>query len=145
MLEQWSYILNFLSYLGVTIPLVVLGALLFLLTTPYREIQLIKEGADASDSQAFHAAKAAAYDLGGKLLGLCLVLASAIYHSLGLVDLVIWGVIGAVFQVIIFYLFELITPFRIVSEIPNGNVSVGIFTSLLSISTGLLMAALISY
>ncbi|OYD08081.1 DUF350 domain-containing protein [Paludifilum halophilum] len=142
---QWPYILNFLMYLGVTLPLVILGTILFLFTTPYREYRLIKEGADTSDPQKRSAAKAASYDLGGKILGLALVLASAIYHSTHLVDLIIWGVIGAVFQVLVFYLFELLTPFRVVSEIPKGNVSVGLFACFLSVSTGLLMAALLSY
>jgi putative membrane protein len=73
------------------------------------------------------------------------VLASAIFHAVSLWDLVVWGVVGTVFQVLVFYLFELITPFKVVSEIPKGNVSVGIFASRLSIAAGLLMAALISY
>ncbi|MDR6225594.1 DUF350 domain-containing protein [Desmospora profundinema] len=145
MLEQWPYLLNFLMYLGVSIPLVVLGIFLFLITTPYKETQLIKEGAETADSQKAAAAKAASYVLGGKLLGLTLVLSSAIYHAASLVDLMIWGAVGAVFQVLIFYLFELLTPFRVTSEIPKGNVSVGIFSAFLSISTGLLLASLISY
>ncbi|WJH35829.1 DUF350 domain-containing protein [Paenibacillus sp. CC-CFT747] len=41
--------------------------------------------------------------------------------------------------------FELVTPFRVIREIPEGNVAVGIFTSRLSLAAGLLMAALISY
>jgi putative membrane protein len=86
-----------------------------------------------------------AHDLGGKVIGLSIVLASAIYHSVSLWDLVIWGLVGSVFQVLVFYLFELVTPFRVVKEIPAGNVSVAIFTSRLSVATGLLMAALISY
>jgi putative membrane protein len=145
MLAQWPYLVNFLMYLGVSIPLVLLGILLFLFTTPYREYQLIKEGAETTNPQKTAAAKAAAYDLGGKLLGLTLVLSSAIYHSAGVLDLIIWGVVGAVFQVLIFYLFELLTPFRVRSEIPKGNISVGIFSAFLSLSTGLLLAGLISY
>ncbi|MFC4077442.1 DUF350 domain-containing protein [Salinithrix halophila] len=145
MLEQWPYIVNFLAYLGVTIPLMIVGILLFLFTTPYREYQLIKEGADTDDPRKVAAAKAASYDLGGKILGLSLVLASAVFHSAGLVDLVVWGLIGAIFQVAVFYLFELLTPFKVVAEIPKGNVSVGIFAAFLSIATGLLMASLISY
>ncbi|MGH1941428.1 DUF350 domain-containing protein, partial [Acinetobacter baumannii] len=70
---------------------------------------------------------------------------SAVYNSVNLLDLVVWGIIGTLFQVLVFYLFELVTPFRVVSEIPKGNVSVGIFASRLSVATGLLMAALISY
>ncbi|MGO0059691.1 DUF350 domain-containing protein [Brevibacillus fluminis] len=145
MITQWAYILNFLTYLAVTLPLLAVGIFVFLVTTPYKEYDLIKQGADTTDPAKINAAKAAAHDLGGKILGLVIVLASAIYHSVNLVDLVVWGGIGIVFQVLVFYLFELLTPFRVISEIPKGNVSVGIFSSRLSVAAGLLLAALISY
>ncbi|MED0706660.1 DUF350 domain-containing protein [Aneurinibacillus aneurinilyticus] len=145
MASQWDNILNFLLYLAVTLPLLGFGMLVFLFTTPYKEYALIREGADTSDPQKQGAAKAAAHDLGGKIIGLSIVLASAIYHSVNLFDLVIWGIVAIVFQVLVFYLFELVTPFRVISEIPKGNVAVGLFASRLSIATGLLMAALISY
>lgn len=142
---QWDNIVNFLIYLGVTVPLLGFGFLMFMVTTPYKEFQIIREGSNGADKQKVMAAKAVANDLGGKIIGLSLVLASAVYHSLGIVDLIIWGLLGTAFQVIVFYLFELVTPFKVIKEIPAGNVSVGIFTSRLSIATGLLMAALISY
>jgi putative membrane protein len=142
---QLGYLLNFLTYLAVTIPILGLGIWVFAWTTPYKEFELIKNGAMTEDPQRVAAAKAAAHDLGGKIIGLAIVLASAVYHSVNLLDLVIWGVVGIVFQVLVFYLFEWMTPFKVVSEIPKGNVSVGIFASRLSIAAGLLMAALISY
>jgi putative membrane protein len=132
-------------YLGVTLPLLGVGIAVFLFTTPYKEFQLIRDGADTTDPQKAAAAKAAAHDLGGKILGLSIVLASAVFHSLSLGDLILWGLIGILFQVLVFYLFELLTPFKVVSEIPKGNVSVALFASRLSLASGLLMAALISY
>jgi putative membrane protein len=142
---QWEQIFNFLAYLGVTLPLLAFGMAVFMVTTPYNEFALIREGANTDDPRKQNAAKAAAHDLGGKMIGLCVVLASAIYHSVSLWDLAIWGIVGTLFQVLVFYIFEWVTPFKVVREIPNGNVSVGIFASRLSIATGLLMAALISY
>jgi putative membrane protein len=143
--EQLSNILNFLAYLGVTLPILLFGILAFMVTTPYNEYKLIREGADSDDPRKMNAAKAAAHDLGGKVIGLAIVLASAVFHSVSLLDLAMWGILGIIFQVVVFYIFELVTPFRVVSEIPKGNVSVGIFASRLSVATGLLMAALISY
>lgn len=143
--EQLSNILNFLAYLGVTLPILLFGILAFMVTTPYNEYKLIREGADSDDPRKVNAAKAAAHDLGGKVVGLAIVLASAVFHSVSLLDLAMWGILGIIFQVAVFYVFELVTPFRVVSEIPKGNVSVGIFASRLSVATGLLMAALISY
>ncbi|MCZ8512485.1 DUF350 domain-containing protein [Paenibacillus filicis] len=143
-MAQWSSILNFLIYLAVTVPLVGVGILFFNLTTPYNEFQLIRDGGDLSDPSKAAAGKATAYDLGGKIIGQVLVLASAVYHSVGLVDLIVWGLIGIVVQIAVFYLFELLTPFKVVREIPKGNVSVGIFSFCLSLASGLLLASLIS-
>ena len=145
MLLQWDGIINFLLYLGVSVPLFLVGILLFFLTTPYQEIKMIREGAQLDNPLKVAAAKAASLDLGGKAVGLGLVLASAIYSSVGLLDLIIWGAIGTGFLILVFYLFEWMTPFRVVSEIPKGNVSVGIFSAFLSLASGILMAALISY
>lgn len=144
-MTQWDNIVNFLFYLGVTVPLLGVGFVLFMVTTPYNEFRILREGANNADPQKALAAKAVAHDLGGKIIGMSAVLASAVYHSVGVVDLILWGLIGAAFQVIVFYLFELITPFKVIKEIPAGNVAVGIFASRLSIATGVLMAALISY
>jgi putative membrane protein len=143
--SQWANIMNFLLYLGISLPILALGVYLFMLTTPYKENELIAGGAELGDRQKILAAQATAWDIGGKILGQAVVLASAIFHSVGPVDLVIWGLIGAVFQVIVFYLFELITPFTVIKEIPRGNVAVGIFSAFVSVASGLLLAALISY
>lgn len=142
---QWVYFLNFIYYLGVSIPLVLLGYLLFLWSTPYREIGLIRAGADTEDDTKVRAAKAAAHDLGGKVLGLVIVVASAIFNSVNLVDLIIWGVVGILFHLAIFFLFHWFAPFSVLKEIPKGNVAVAIFSSRLHIAAGILMAALISY
>lgn len=144
-MSQWMHFINFLLYLGVSIPLIVLGYLIFLWTTPYREIELIREGSETEDPIKIRAAKAAAYDIGGKILGLVIVVASAILNSVDLLDLVIWGVVGIIFHEIIFFLINWLAPFSINQEIPKGNVSVAIFSSRIHIAAGILMAALISY
>jgi putative membrane protein len=140
----WSGIINVLTYFAVSLPLLGIGIACFMLATPYKEYSLIRNGGETEDCQKTAAAQAAAYDLGGKVLGLGIVLASAIFHSVNIQDLAIWGLFGALAQVAVFYLFELITPFKVTAEIPRGNVSVGIFSAFLSTATGLIIAALIS-
>lgn len=142
---QWLNIINFLLYLGISLPLLGIGMFLFMKITPYNEFQIISEGDEVNTPRKAAAAQAAAYTLGGKIIGLSLVLASAIFHSVSIIDLALWGGIGIGFQIIIFYLYELITPFKVTSEIPNGNIAAGILSAFLSTSTGLLLAALISY
>jgi putative membrane protein len=144
-MSQIALFQNFALYLAVTIPLVIVGFIAFLLATLYKEVELIRQGANTDDPAKKNAATAAAYDLSGKMLGLMLVVASAIFHSVSVVDLLIWGSVGIVFQIIMFYLFNLLAPFSVVKEIPKGNVPVAIFASRLSVGVGLVMAALISY
>ncbi|TGE31805.1 DUF350 domain-containing protein [Desulfosporosinus sp. Sb-LF] len=140
------YLINFLKYLGVTIPLMLLAVMLFTYTTPYKEFQIMAFGDDLENPQKVAAAKAVAFDLGGKILGLAILLASAIYHSVDLLDMTVWTLTGTVFLIIVYWLFELLTPtIKVRREIPNGNVAVGIFSFCLSIATGILMASLISY
>lgn len=139
-------LLNFLKYLGVTLPLMAFAVFLFTLTTPYGEFKIMFDGDQLEDRKKVAAARAVAYDLGGKVIALAILMASAVYHSVNLWDLIVWGLTGSVFLVAVYYLFEFLTPgITIRKEIPNGNVAVGIFSFCLSISTGVLMAALISY
>lgn len=142
---QLDSLLNFLIYLGIAIPTVIVGILVFIYTTPYPEYRLIQDGAATDDPQKIAAAKAAAHDLSGKIIGLSIVVASVVINSGSIVDLLIWGLIGIVFQVVIFYLFAWLTPFHVIQEIPKGNVAIGIFSSRMSIVSGLLLAALVSY
>lgn len=142
---QLDSLLNFLMYLGIAIPILILGILVFIYTTPYREYRLIQDGAATDDPQKIAAAKAAAHDLSGKIIGLSIVVASVVINSGSVLDLLIWGLIGIVFQVGIFYLFAWLTPFHVIQEIPKGNVAIGIFSSRMSIVSGLLLAALVSY
>lgn len=140
------YLINFLKYLGVTIPLMLFAVMLFTYTTPYKEFQIMALGDDLENPQKVAAAKAVAFDLGGKVLGVAIVLASAIYHSVDLLDMTVWTLTGTVSLIIVYWLFELLTPtIKVRREIPNGNVAVGIFSFCLSIATGVLMASLISY
>lgn len=144
-MTQWEAFINFLIYLGVSIPILVLGVLVFVFTTPYREFEMIREASQTDNPLKVAAGQAATYDLSGKILGLTIVLASAILSAQNLIDFVLWGVIGVVFQVIVFYLFHLITPLSVIKEIPKGNVSVAIFSSRISLISSLILAASIYY
>lgn len=145
MSETFAYFLNFFIYVGISLGLFGIGILLFSVTTPYNEFQLIADGDELDNPEKVAAAKASAYDLGGKIIGLSLVLSSALYHSAGYLEVVVWGTLGIVLEILVFYLFELLAPFRVRSEIPRGNIAVGLFSLCISVSTGLIMAALVSY
>lgn len=138
-------LLNLLKYLGVTFPLMLIGTVIFTLTTPYKEFEVMFDGDQIDDPRKVATAKTVALDLGGKMLGLALLLSSAVYHSANIFDLTIWALIGIFLLVIVYFIFELLTPkIKIRQEIANGNMGVAIFSFCLSVSAGLLMAALIS-
>ncbi|SDH71217.1 DUF350 domain-containing protein [Desulfosporosinus hippei] len=140
------YLMNFLMYLGVTIPLMIISMALFSVTTPYKEFKILADGDDLDNLRKVSAAKAVAFDLGGKVLGTAILLASAIYHSIDLWDMIVWTMTGTISLIIVYWLFELLTPaIKVRQEIPNGNIAVGIFSFCLSVATGILMASLISY
>jgi putative membrane protein len=127
--------LNFLTYFGVALVLLIVGLVIMELTTKNKEYKLIAEGN-----------KAASYLMGGRVLALSIVLYSALANSISLVDLVIWGSIAVVAQIIVFYLAEVLTPnFNVVEAIDNNNEAVGIFLMLLSIAIGVVIAGSITY
>lgn len=137
-------LMNFLIYLIITAPLMGAGLWIFLKITPYKEFEIIGQGGGDNPARAASSI-AAALVLGGKVFALAIVISSAIFHSVSPVDLMIWGMVGIVFQLAIYYIYELTTPFKVADEIPKGNISVGILSAFLSLATGVILAALISY
>jgi putative membrane protein len=128
--------LNFVSYLGLAVLLLFVGTILFeISTTKVKEFKLIAEKNTT-----------AALSLGGKILGLGIVLGSAAEYSISLVDMAIWGVIGIISQIIVFLLAELITiRFSISKAIVEDNRAVGVMLFTLSLSVGWIVAKCLSY
>jgi putative membrane protein len=128
--------INFASYLGVAILLMAAGVLLFVLSTPkVKEFKLIREK-NAT----------AALSLGGKIVGLSIVLGSAAEYSVSLLDMAIWGAVGIVSQIIVFLIAEVLTiRFSISKAIKEDNRAVGIMLFSLSLSIGWIVAKCLSY
>lgn len=128
--------LNFIIYLGVSLALLIIGLFLMEITTKVKEFALMAKGN-----------KAASYVLGGRLLGLAIVLYSALANSISLVDMVIWGAVGIAAQIIVFYLTEWLTPrrFNVSQNIEDDNRAVGLFLLLLSVSIGIVIAGCLTY
>lgn len=127
---------SFLSYLGVGLLLLMVGVVLFTITTPkIKEFQLIAEKNVT-----------AAMSLGGKIVGLAIVLGAAAEYSVSLLDMMVWGVIGILSQIIVFFLAELITiRFSIHKAIVEDNRAVGTMLFSLSLAVGWIVAKCLSY
>lgn len=127
---------NFVSYLGLAVLLLLVGTVLFeITTTKVKEFKLISQKNQT-----------AALSLGGKTVGLAIVLGAAAEYSISLVDMAIWGVIGIISQIVVFILAELLTiRFSISKAIEEDNRAVGIMLFTLSLSIGWIVAKCLSY
>ena len=133
MLEYISTLPNFLVYLGTGVALLVAFMLAYVLITPQHELPLIRHG-NVSASVVF----------GGTLLGFAIPLASAVAHSVNVVDLLLWGAIASIVQGIASLLLRLLIH-DLRGHIEADRVSVAIAMASLKISMGLLNAAAIVY
>ncbi|NTV14826.1 MAG: DUF350 domain-containing protein [Desulfobulbaceae bacterium] len=128
-----SGLASFATYFGSSLLLLVVFATVYSHVTPYREFSLIAAGNDA-----------AAYSLAGALVGFALPLASAVSHSVGLGDMLLWGLIALLVQILTFLVVRLIFP-KIVADIPANQISKGVFLGAVSIAVGILNAACMTY
>lgn len=131
--DSFAGIDNFLVYLAVSLAYLAVFVILYLRVTPYREIQLIREGN-----------MAASFSLSGSIVGFIVPLAAAVQHSVNLVDMAIWGLIAMLVQIAAFVVAKLLIP-SITDDIPSNKTSAGFFLGCLSLGVGLLNAACMSY
>ncbi len=124
---------DFLVYFLTGAVLVVLFLAAYVRVTPYREFALVRDGNVA-----------AAVSVSGALIGFVLPLASAIAHSVNLVDMVIWGVIALVVQLAAYCAARVLLP-NLAQGISAGNTAQGVVLGALSIGIGILNAASMSY
>jgi putative membrane protein len=98
--------------------------------TPYHERTLIREGNVA-----------AAVTLGAALLGYVLVLASALEHTVSLVEFALWALVAGVIQIVAFTIVRRIVMPDFADRIVRGEMAAAIYMGSISISVGLLNAA----
>lgn len=98
--------------------------------TPYKERDLIRAGNPA-----------AAIALGGALIGYVLPLASALSHTVSLMEFAAWAVLAGIIQIVVFVVVSRLA-FRNLSErIAAGEMAASIYLASISICAGLLNAA----
>jgi putative membrane protein len=124
-----SAIVAHLSYFGIAIVATVVFVGIYVMVTPYREFTLIREGNSA-----------AAISLGGALLGYTIPLAKAVAQSEGMSDMLVWGGVALVAQLIAYGATRLILP-ALSKNVNDGKVASGIFLAAVSVCVGMLNAA----
>src|SRR5687768_299150 len=123
----------FALYFVCSLALLGLFLVIYVRITPYREFALIREGNAA-----------AAASLSGAMIGFVIPLARSISQSANLADMALWGVIALVVQLLVYFIATRLMP-GIVGDIPAGKVGPGVFLGALSIATGILNAACMTY
>ncbi|WP_366247947.1 DUF350 domain-containing protein [Terribacillus aidingensis] len=122
-------------YFVIAVVIVIIGLIIFeLITHKYRDWEEIEKGNTA-----------VALSIGGKIIGICLVLSFSIYHSSELWETLIWGAYGVVLQMIAYFVFEGVTRrFSVQSKLKDNNIAVGIISLAVSIGLGFVIGASIT-
>ena len=123
----------FAAYFALAIVLLLLFVRLYTWVTPHDEFALIR---------ANNAAAAIAF--AGAIIGFAWPLASAITHSMSLLDCAIWGGVALVVQVLTFVISSAALK-QLPQRITQGELAAGIFSAGCSVTVGMLNAACMSY
>ncbi|MDF9407026.1 DUF350 domain-containing protein [Pelotomaculum isophthalicicum JI] len=114
--------------------IILLTILIFVMITKYNDWEEIRKGNIA-----------AAMALGGKIFGVGNIMRFAILSNNNAGETILWGVIGLVLLILVYLLFELLTPrLNVNQEIGSGNAAVGLLSLVFSITFSFVIGASIS-
>lgn len=124
---------DFALFFSVSLGLVGIYLLVYTLATSHNEFGLIRQNNIA-----------AALSLGLSLTGFALPLSSAVVHSNTIPDLVIWGVVAIVIQLIVYMLVRIVLP-NLSARIASGELAAALFLGAASLAAGVINAAAMSF
>ena len=133
LLESLSGLVGFCKYFVAAVGFVVVFCQVYCWITPYNELKLVREGNVAP-----------AISFGGALIGFILPLYSAITHSVGFIDMLIWAVVAMVVQLTVFGIVRIFFK-GLVREIENNHTAAATLLAFFSVAIGLLNAASMTY
>ncbi len=120
---------EFLIFFVAAAVLTILFVVIYTRVTRHDELALIKKNSTAA-TVAFS----------GSLIGFALPLASTMIHSVTVVEMVLWGVVALIVQVLVYLLIRLPMP-RISERIEADEVAAGLWLGTCSMVAGILNAA----
>ena len=121
-----------LMHFSVTITMLILGVTIYIWITPHKDVALVREGNVA-----------AAISLAGAVLGLAIPLAASMSVSVNVADIVIWGALTLVIQLIVFRLADLLLR-DLSTRIEAGEVAAAILLSAIKLAVAAITAAAVS-
>ena len=120
---------EFLAFFVVSLLLMIIFLVVYTNITRHNEIKLIKANSAA-----------AAVAFAGAMIGFALPLASAMISSSTILEVIIWGLVALIVQIIVYLLVRLPMP-RISERIEKNEIAAGIWLGSLSLTAGILNAA----
>ena len=121
-----------LAHVFATLVMLVLGATLYVVLTPWKEIDLIRDGNSA-----------AAVAFGGVLRGLAVPLAASLSASNSTVEIVIWGAATVIMQLLAFRVTDMVLA-GLPERIREGEVSAAVLLVAAKLATALVLAAAVT-
>lgn len=123
---------DFIIQLGAALGLFIASLVIYVLMTPHKELALIRAG-NPSAALAF----------GGVVVGLAIPLGSCLEHAYGLIDLVIWGVVTLLLQLLAFRFADMILR-GLPRRIAEGDVAAAVFLMAVKIGLALILAGAVA-
>jgi putative membrane protein len=121
-----------LLHAGVTLAMLALGVVVYALLTPYKEVQLVRDGNAA-----------AAVSLGGVMVGLAIPLAVSLTASPSVLEIVIWGVATLAVQLLAFRLTDLLLT-GLPSRIQEGETAAAVLLTAARLATAAIVASAVA-
>ncbi len=117
---------------GAALALLILGAMIYVVLTPHKELKLLMAGNSS-----------AGLALAGAMIGLALPLAAALRSSLGLVELLLWGAVTVLVQLLCFRVVDVLLK-DLRKRIVEDQAGAAILLVGVNIAVALIVAAAVS-
>ncbi len=130
-----SFLVGFpvlLLHFSVTLAMLGLGITIYQLITPYHELDLIRAGNNA-----------AAISLSGAIVGLALPLAVSMASSVSVWDIIIWGMVSLVIQLLAYRLGDAVLK-GLPARIEAGEIGAAILLAAIKFAVAMINAAAVA-
>ncbi|MBT5049483.1 MAG: DUF350 domain-containing protein [Rhodospirillaceae bacterium] len=121
-----------LLHFSVTLAMLGGGVTIYQLITPYHELDLIRSGNTA-----------AAVSLSGAILGLALPLAFCMASSVNLLDIIIWGIVALVIQLLAYRIGDALLK-GLPARIESGEIGAALLVSAIKLAVAMINAAAVA-
>jgi len=128
----WSGLPVLFLHTITTFLLLAAGVWLYEKVTPYRELELIRQGN-----------LAASVTFAGAILGMAIPLAFAMNASVSLLDLAVWGIVTVVLQIVAFFVLDM-TLKDVRSKIEANDLPSAVIMMAVKLAVGAVTAAAVS-